>query len=381
MVVEDMAALLAPRQLGYGVKGGAEAAVHAARKFLSNMDPDCAFVKLDFRNAFNCIRQDCMLQAVCDLAPTIYPFVHSVYLAPSLLRWGDKSISSAEGVQQGDLLGPLLFCLTLHRHCLQLRSELCIMYLDDVTLGGSCSDILHDLEVIMEAENLGLTLNNSKSKIICLDNTTHGSIITHLPGAQVVDLSNASLLGSPLGDDRSVSMAIEEKIATLVRMGERFEYLTAHDSFVLLRNSFAIPMLQYLRTSPCFKSPSIQRYDDATRSIVCAVVNIHLGVDDPAWLQATLPVKLWGLGIRSAVIVAPSTFLASSHASSDLVSAFFHHVLNPSHPRCWKRYSQCGHRVMIAKYQRGLEWFGRSHGTMSVQAFWLSSSWMRLVMM
>ena len=322
MVVEDMAALLAPRQLGYGVKGGAEAAVHAARKFLSNMDPDCAFVKLDFRNAFNCIRRDCMLQAVCDLAPTIYPFVHSLYSAPSLLRWGDKSIFSAEGVQQGDPLGPLLFCLTLHRHCLQLRSELCIMYLDDVTLGGSCSDILHDLEVIMEAENLGLTFNNSKSEIICNDNTTRGSIIAHLPGAQVVEPSHASLLGSPLGDDRSVSMAIEEKIATLVGMGERFEYLTAHDSLVLLRNSFAIPKLRYLlRTSPCFKSPSLQRYDDAMRSIVCAVVNIHLGVDDPAWLQATLPVKLGGLGIRSVVMVAPSAFLASSHASSDLVSA------------------------------------------------------------
>ena len=58
MVVEDMAVLLAPRQLGYGVKGVAEAAVHATRKFLSNMDPDCAFVKLDFRNAFNSIHRD-----------------------------------------------------------------------------------------------------------------------------------------------------------------------------------------------------------------------------------------------------------------------------------------------------------------------------------
>ena len=191
MVAEDMAALLAPQQLGYGVKGGADAAVHAASMFLSNMDPDSAFVKLDFRNAFNFIRRDCMLQAVCNLAPTIYPFVHSVYSAPSLLRWGDKSISSAEGVQQGDPLGPLLFCLTLHRHCLQLRSELCIMYLDDVTLGGSCSDILCDLEAIMEAENLGLTVNNSKSEIICHDHTTRGSIITHLPGAQVVDPSLA----------------------------------------------------------------------------------------------------------------------------------------------------------------------------------------------
>ena len=69
-------------------------------------------------------------------------------------------------------------------------------------------------------------------------------------------------------------MAIEEKIATLVRMGERFEYLTAQDPLLLLRNSFTIPKLQYLlRTSSCFKSPSLQRYDDAMRSIVCAVVN------------------------------------------------------------------------------------------------------------
>ena len=59
-VVDDMAALLAPRQLGYGVRGGAEAAVHAARSFLSDMDPDAAMVKLDFSNAFNSIRRDCM---------------------------------------------------------------------------------------------------------------------------------------------------------------------------------------------------------------------------------------------------------------------------------------------------------------------------------
>ena len=40
------------------------------------------------------------------------------------------------------------------------------MYLDDVTLGGSCSDILHDPRVIKEVDKIGLTLNNSKSEII-----------------------------------------------------------------------------------------------------------------------------------------------------------------------------------------------------------------------
>ena len=42
-VVDQMATLLAPRQLGYGVRNGAVAAVHGARMYLSNPDPSIAF--------------------------------------------------------------------------------------------------------------------------------------------------------------------------------------------------------------------------------------------------------------------------------------------------------------------------------------------------
>ena len=63
-VAVEMAELLAPRQLGFGVCGGSEAAVHAARRFLSAMGEDQAVVKLDFTNAFNSIRRDCVLEAV-----------------------------------------------------------------------------------------------------------------------------------------------------------------------------------------------------------------------------------------------------------------------------------------------------------------------------
>ena len=55
-VSDDMAELLAPRQLGFGVCGGSEAAVHAARRFISDMDDCQAMVKLDFTNAFNSVR-------------------------------------------------------------------------------------------------------------------------------------------------------------------------------------------------------------------------------------------------------------------------------------------------------------------------------------
>ena len=51
------------------------------------------------------------------------------------------------------------------------------------------------------------------------------------------------------------------------------------------------------------------------------VTNTAVESDDRAWMQATLPVKLGGLGVRSAVEVAPSAYLASLHATSALVKA------------------------------------------------------------
>ena len=51
------AELLAPRQLGFGIKGGAEAAVRAARRYIDKMEDGKVFVKIDFKNAFNTLRR------------------------------------------------------------------------------------------------------------------------------------------------------------------------------------------------------------------------------------------------------------------------------------------------------------------------------------
>ena len=51
------------------------------------------------------------------------------------------------------------------------------------------------------------------------------------------------------------------------------------------------------------------------------ISNTHLTLSSPAWLQASLPVRYGGLGIHSAVDVAPSAILASSYATASLVHA------------------------------------------------------------
>ena len=192
------------------------------------------------------------------LAPDIYPLVFSAYSSPSNFFWGNHQIASAEGVQQGDPLGPLIFCLTIFSLGQRLTSVLSILYLDDISIGGPCDNIIEDLEAIMEASSLGLALNTQKSEIITDSPSSRNCLLTVLPGAQTVDPSQASLLGSPIGDANCVTSAIQVKTATLQSMCERLNLLSARDAFTLLRSSLAIPKLMYLlRTAPCFASNSL----------------------------------------------------------------------------------------------------------------------------
>ena len=114
-----LASHLSPLQLGVSVPGGCEAAVHAVRRFTDSLLPGQAVVKLDFANAFNSLHRDSMLSAVKNTIPEIYQFCFLAYGSPSSLKFGDYQISSEEGAQQGDPLGPLFFTL-LFNPCFNL---------------------------------------------------------------------------------------------------------------------------------------------------------------------------------------------------------------------------------------------------------------------
>jgi hypothetical protein len=161
---------LLPVQVGVGVRGGCEGAVHATRRFLTNMTDDRVLVKLDFRNAFNSIRRDVMLKTVAAELPGLFRFCLLSYGQPSTLKFGGSLIQSEEGVQQGDPLGPLLFCLTVQPLLESLGSELVVGFMDDVTLGGLRSSVASDVDtIITRGPEFGLSLNSSKCECICKD--------------------------------------------------------------------------------------------------------------------------------------------------------------------------------------------------------------------
>ena len=86
-VSADCVELLKPRQFGVGVKGGAEALVHGARRYLDNLPTNHMFVKLDFSNAFNSIRRDAMREAL--------PFMLQTFSVMSTRRTARQRHSSS----------------------------------------------------------------------------------------------------------------------------------------------------------------------------------------------------------------------------------------------------------------------------------------------
>ena len=121
----------------------------------------------------------------------------------------------------GDPLDPLLFCLSIYHHYSFLSAELCVMYLDDITMGGSIAEIGHDLEGKESLAEVGLCLSTEKSGIICNNLVTREAINMMLPGAWLVDPSSSCLLGSPLGNVDCISGALREKFSSLQVIGER----------------------------------------------------------------------------------------------------------------------------------------------------------------
>ena len=106
-----MAPLFGPRQHGVDIGGAArQPFIRLAATYRVCL---LTKLKLDFANAFNSLHRSDMLLSIRDCLPEFYAFCLSSYAQPSFLFFGSHVILSQEDPQQGDPLGPLLFCTTV----------------------------------------------------------------------------------------------------------------------------------------------------------------------------------------------------------------------------------------------------------------------------
>ena len=112
-------------------------------------------------------------------------------------------------MQQGDPLGPLIFCLTIHPTLLSLKSEFLVGYMDDITIGGPVASVASDINAIIDDGNAkGMHLNVTQCELISNDMPP-----TIIPLDQFIHVISdvATLLGAPLLAGKALVKALEKK--------------------------------------------------------------------------------------------------------------------------------------------------------------------------
>ena len=314
---------LSPSQLGCGVPGGIEVAVHSARYSLMNAKEDSVFIKLDISNAFNTIDRRHVANCLKEVAPEMLPFFQLSYSKPSKLVYGADTILSTSGLQQGAPDAPIEFSIGIHKFVQAINSKLKLAYLDDISLFDDWRVVLADVKDFKKScEEVGLKLNTSKCEISILG-VNSASILQDFravcPDIKLVPPNDLELLGSSIGT-RSLSTSLKRSTEALERMIPKLSLLSSHNALYLLRNCFHIPkFLHILRTSPAFTQPGLlQDMDSLTAGALSKLLNVD--ITSKTWQQMTLPTKYGGLGIPSIKFVATSAFIASAMSSIHLMN-------------------------------------------------------------
>ena len=114
-------------------------------------------------------------------------------------------------------------------------------------------------------------------------------------------------MGAPLFPGPVLDKVWSDRCADLARAVDRLDAVSSRDALILLRSSFSAPkVLHLLRCSPSVDHSCLQAVDSKLRAAIQRITNSDLS--DSQWLQASLPVKDRGLGVRRVISLALPAF-------------------------------------------------------------------------
>ena len=182
------------------------------------------------------------------------------------LEDGQQVASAAQGVQQGDPLGSLLFSLALNKLLRDAGAEFVSGFLDDIGLGDTVPRLVEQIRRLECAANkIGLQLSHHKCKIFDLSGASR--LTSFKPGLNFVirPVEEASLLGSPV-HSHGVEPALAARSEQLERVLPRLGMMAGHETFFLLRTCFACPRLLCAR-HPAAHHPVLLSWMRSSRTL------------------------------------------------------------------------------------------------------------------
>ena len=141
---------------------------------------------------------------------------------------------SDERPQQGDPLGPLLFCLTVMAFVKQVKSQCNIWYVDDGAIGDNVDGLLSDFRMLMDESSLIISV--AKCEIITDNDEVLQKFRDVAPDIKHANKAAPMLLGAPIGSEQSVD--VKAKLEELRRLSNRLSLLHAHDALFLTEELF-----------------------------------------------------------------------------------------------------------------------------------------------
>ena len=179
-------------------------------------DKDFVVMKIDLRNAFNLVSRQALLDECRAHFSEIFQWAAGCYGDHPLLLSAMGTLRSESGVQQGDPLGPLLFCLVLHKVVTAIAADsICSQlsfhswYMDDGVIAGPKQAALQALSIIKQlGPPLGLFINASKCELFSKEG------FRGFPDEmKISDALNFEILGVPIGDPIFCAKSVAEKRA------------------------------------------------------------------------------------------------------------------------------------------------------------------------
>ena len=300
-----LAPTLTPHQLGVGIAAGPEALAATVRAAHAD---GATIIRLDVKNAFNCISRHTVRAAVAKVVPDLLPLYDTTHGESQLYLAADDfstTIPSREGVQQGDPLSGILYAVAAEPAMREVRSafpSVSVVALHDDTVVIGRGDVLHDATALLlqSLQRRGLECQPAK----CCALGTDAGVVADLG---ITTTSHLTVAGCPIGDAQHQQSHCDEVAAMAAARCNLIRTLQdPHHEWALTAATVTTLATYTCRTvSPTIFAAAADAIDATLRNAVARYAGCD-ACEIPRY--AHLASRLGGLGLHSARLISPARY-------------------------------------------------------------------------
>jgi len=354
-VRDALAALVAPIQLAFA-RGGSESAVQILQVALEMRDNIA--VTVDIENAYNTRKRSQILRDLYEQERLrgLWKLAHWSYGRPTPLLLMEngrlvKTMSSEEGVRQGDVLGAGLFAISmvkLYNNAVENTDTLALAIMDDIYFVGDSKSVLTSFDNFVGGlAGTGLRHNQSKSCVLIPSDASRRLRQACTERKLQICVDTMPALGAKVGwIPEDISEWVYDKMIkshTPFFDAIRHTALPAQHAVALLRLCMLPRMNFWTRVlPPVVVAKAARAFDDRLLETACFKLGLRTPLPDMAQKLLRLPVRLGGLGLRSMEEVSPvAWWSALAEACPNLVKLYDDKTLVESpqgrtQAKCWE---------------------------------------------